>query len=532
MQRGRNFYLLMLAGAVALAASTYRRAYAGPPPSQWKHRDIGDPAIAGSTDVDDKGVWTVKGSGGDLWGSDNDHFQYVSTPVTGDGSITARMLSTTGGHLDDGWEKTGVMIRADDDPDSAMVHTEMTNRNSGVYWHWRDDKGGSPHDIPAVGGVREFPIWMRTQRVGNDFAGFTSYDGALWRNIGWTLNEPGFKDAANFGLCVMSHSDDVVDTVQFDNVGLGPVSVYGLTAVPSDKDVKLQWKALKGAESYNVYRGPANVGYDEIKPDQLVKISSDGLKDTSLTDDKDLKAGERHLYAVAGVTGGKEGPRVVIRSGLGGVSSDLPGFESTNIGSNTEKIDDLGVDSKVGDTGADFNPTTNVIRIRGGGHDIWDQADDFNFTHQKVSGDFQVIVQALTFPSFTNEWAKGGLMVREDLTPGSRFADVILASVHGLFFQWRTTKNDNAAPDGADPSLEWNVGRDQLNAGKPITLRLTRKGDVITAEYSTDGTTFQKVGDDLTIGGLAKDVEVGLCITSHDANRIADMAVRNLKITQ
>src|SRR5437660_1579414 len=79
---------------------------------------------------------------------------------------------------------------------------------------------------------------------------------------------------------------------------------------------------------------------------------------------------------------GKAGPSVVARAAVGGPSSNLPDFTSTNIGSNPEKIDDFGIDSTLADTGADLNPTTGVIRIRGGGHDIWDQADDLTFTHQ------------------------------------------------------------------------------------------------------------------------------------------------------
>src|SRR5207247_2658106 len=146
-QRGRYIGLALLAGAVILTGVRSAQAAA---PSGWTNRDIGDPGIAGTTNVDDAtGVWTVTGSGADLWGTDSDHFQFASTPVDGDGNITARMLSTTGGHLDDGWEKNGVMIRADFDQDAAMVHTEMTNRNSGIYWHWRDDKAGQPHDVQA-----------------------------------------------------------------------------------------------------------------------------------------------------------------------------------------------------------------------------------------------------------------------------------------------------------------------------------------------------------------------------------------------
>jgi len=535
MQRGKFIFLAALAGTLAFTVSAPRPARAADVglPANWKGTDIGDPGMAGSSKVDGD-VWTVQGSGADLWGSDNDHFHFVYTPVQGDGSITARMLSTTGGHLDDGWEKTGVMIRADLDQDSAMVHTEMTNRNSGIYWHWRDDKAGQPHDVQARS-PREFPIFMRTQRVGNDFAGYISYDGQLWRNIGFNQDLPGWSDTANFGLCVMSHEDSVMDTVKFDKVAVNPgqTQVYGLAAAGGDKSVALKWLALKGAAGYNVFRGPANVPQDRLTPDQLTKLTAKAITDLTFTDnDAALAANSRYIYGVTAVdSSGKDGPVVVARAAVGGPSSTLTDFVSTNIGNNPEKIDDFGIDSTVADTGADLNPTTGVIRIRGGGHDIWDQADDFNFTHQSVTGNFQVQVDALTVPTFTDDWSKGGVMVREDTSQGSRHASLVLAGWMGLHFQYRTTKDSDSAPDGVDSPFTANEARDML-LKHPITLRLTRTGDVIKAEYSTDGTTFVEApGSPVTLSGLAAKVEVGLPITSHHEGWISEMLLQNLKIT-
>ena len=75
MQRGRYNLLLVLAGALALAASAPRAVHAATIPSQpvagapagWMHADIGVAAeggIAGNTKYDPAtGQWTVSGSG-------------------------------------------------------------------------------------------------------------------------------------------------------------------------------------------------------------------------------------------------------------------------------------------------------------------------------------------------------------------------------------------------------------------------------------------------------------------------------------
>jgi len=259
MQRGRYNLLLVLAGALALAASAPRAAHAAAIPTQpvagapagWMHADIGVAAeggLAGNTKYDPAtGQWTVSGSGSDLWDTAHDDIQYAFTPVKGDGSITARLLSTSGAGdaaNSGGWEKIGLMIRADmdDTTDSALSQVEMTNRNGGVYWHFRPGKassdygeiqGRSSREVGSSPAAWPYPhLFMRTQRVGSgDLSGFISYDNMLWRNVGWTLGETDFGDTANFGLSVLSHTDGTLSTAVFDNVSAtaGLVTPYGVT---------------------------------------------------------------------------------------------------------------------------------------------------------------------------------------------------------------------------------------------------------------------------------------------------------------
>src|SRR5439155_7789207 len=54
-------------------------------------QDIGSPALAGSASYNG-GTYTVAGSGSDIW-SASDQFRYVYEPLTGDGTITARVTS-------------------------------------------------------------------------------------------------------------------------------------------------------------------------------------------------------------------------------------------------------------------------------------------------------------------------------------------------------------------------------------------------------------------------------------------------------
>ena len=76
---------------------------------------------------------------------------------------------------------------------------------------------------------------------------------------------------------------------------------------------------------------------------------------------------------------------------------------------------------------------------------------------------------------------------------------------HGLQFKWRATANEETDVGSLDV-----VPSDQLNA--PITLRLTRRRDRITPEYSRDdGKSFHSAGapfqfDRRRFGGAHFDV--------------------------
>jgi len=279
------------------------------------------------------------------------------------------------------------------------------------------------------------------------------------------------------------------------------------------------------------------------------KLTATPITDTKFTDsDASLTPATRYVYAVTALLNGAETMPVVARANIGGASSTLPGFTSVNIGNDPLRIGDLSIDIPHGDTGADYNPSTGLIKINGGGFGVGnpnattDTADEFNFTHMSVTGNFQVAVNALRFPTYQNAPSIGGLMIREDLTAGARNAFLTLHDENGLAFQNRTTKGGST--NVSDPetigsgSVLWGDVRDHLNAGMPVILRLTRAGDTITAEYSLDGTTFKAAtGSPVTLTGLASNVEVGLAISAATPDdgtsevRISEMILRDLKVT-
>ena len=182
----------------------------------------------------------------------------------------------------------------------------------------------------------------------------------------------------------------------------------------------------------------------------------------------------------------------------------------------------------VGDPGVDpLQPGSSVAVgndayfVAGGGHDVWDNADGFQFVYKEFTGPFdaRVRVEAMNpnGPNTTTTWAKTELMVRESTAAGSRHNSVCATRTQGenaIEAQWRDVTD---------------LGCGNLRILTPVPypnawLRLVREdatSGVIKLYTSTDGVTWT-LGNTHTTPATAPDaafpakVLIGLAVTSHD----------------
>jgi WD40 repeat protein len=282
-------------------------------------------------------------------------------------------------------------------------------------------------------------------------------------------------------------------------------------ALGSDRAVQLQWLPLAHAMGYHVYRGPAGA-----RPDQFVRVATQPIASVEYTDrSHHLVNGQPQTYAVAPIYrgfGGRtlEGPRVSLQAAP---ATAPPGW----VGSSINEGDRHG--------SVAFDASTGRINLRGSGGDIFSFADGFYFACMLLAGDCQISVTELSRPTNTQDWAQAGLMVRESLEPGARHAMLVVPAAHGLQIKWRSTVNEGTNSGNLDliPSAELNM---------PITLRLTRRADRITPEYSRDDSkSFLPAGTPCQFDPpLPRSVYVGLAITSHDVSQISEATFGNLQI--
>lgn len=179
----------------------------------WTSGDIGAVGQAGSSSVEPStGVFTVQGSGADIWGAaDAFHFARRSVGLTGDGTITARVSSVQNTNR---WAKAGVMLRSTTAAGSMNAMT-VVSATQGVSFSRRAATGGNS----ASTTVEEVsaPQWVRLVRSGNSFTSYYSSDGTAWTQIG-TAQTISMGATVEVGLCVTSHNNAALCQAVFDHV--------------------------------------------------------------------------------------------------------------------------------------------------------------------------------------------------------------------------------------------------------------------------------------------------------------------------
>ncbi|HSY74028.1 MAG TPA: PQQ-dependent sugar dehydrogenase [Dongiaceae bacterium] len=149
------------------------------------------------------------------------------------------------------------------------------------------------------------------------------------------------------------------------------------------------------------------------------------------------------------------------------------------------------------------------------GADIWENADAFHFACTPLDGDGQIVARVASM-QYTDPWAKAGVMFRENLSPGSRHASMLVTAQGGSAFQWRAAENDSTgSTDGPATIL-------------PRWMKLVRAGNVFTGYISADGESWQRV-DDVT-NSMPKKIYVGIAVTAHNNSALNSTLFDNVKV--
>ena len=179
-----------------------------PPPPPWSQQDIGAVGIPGGAS-DAAGVFTLTASGADIE-STADEFHYVYQPLSGDGTIQARVSSILNTNP---WAKGGVMIReslAANSRHAMMVLTPATASRFSA-----GSRPAGPRSTPP-GPPWRLPTGSRSCAAGARSQATAPPDGVTWTLVGSDTVSMGAS--AFIGLPLTSHNDSLLCTAEIDNV--------------------------------------------------------------------------------------------------------------------------------------------------------------------------------------------------------------------------------------------------------------------------------------------------------------------------
>jgi len=173
---------------------------------------------------DPAGTYAMAAGGEDIWGQ-ADQFRYAYKRLSGNGSITARVVSIEN---TDEWAKAGVMIRdtLDDYSVNALMCATPSNRRS--FQNRQIIAETSYQASSNIDAITLPLLWVRVVRQGNNFTGYYSENGINWiqqpddENTGddASPNPQTIVMSQNvyIGLAYTSHNANAMGTAVFSDV--------------------------------------------------------------------------------------------------------------------------------------------------------------------------------------------------------------------------------------------------------------------------------------------------------------------------
>ena len=155
--------------------------------------------------------------------------------------------------------------------------------------------------------------------------------------------------------------------------------------------------------------------------------------------------------------------------------------------------------------------------ITGGGADIWNAADQFQFTQTNLSGDGVIAAQVLGQIS-ANSFAQSGIMLRDGTNANAAEISVSVTPSSGVTFRYRLS-------NGAATAQTIVSG-----VTAPVWVRLVRTGNSFAGYYGSDGSSWIPIGTPRTVT-MSNLALAGLCVTAHDNTATNTATFTNVTVT-
>ena len=458
-----------------------------PLPSSWLNQNVGLVPIAGSATYA-TGTFTVTGSGSGP-GTTSDKMQFVYQPLSGDGTIVARVVNTQGTD-----PTAGVMIRETLNPGATMAYCEYYNKYES-YFYYRTTTGGTP--TYASGVFAGVPYWLKLSRSGNIFSAYQSPDGVNWSQIGSSATIT-MANNVFIGLAVTGVTNSGSVTATFDNVSVSS------TANPSPQITGLSSTTGSVGSAIAI----AGTGFGATQGSSLVTIN--GLSAT-------INSWSATALVITIPTGATSGPLVVSVAPAMNDSNPIvftvtsqplpPGLSDQDVSAPTNDAFSVPGSSSY---------ANGVFTVSGSGQWIYGSTDGMHFVYQPLSGNGSIVARLLSLSGGSSS-AQAAVMIRETL--GATSTDAFVGyQGHYIYFWDRPTTGASTAYQSTN-----------VYVSLPRWVEVVRNGSTFTGYTSSDGVNWVQVGTSVTIS-MAQNVYVGVAVSSDSASSLATATIDSVSI--
>ncbi len=351
------------------------------------------------------------------------------------------------------------------------------------------------------------------KEIGKNFKIQLSNDTLQWKNISTVKNNSSITntiDVKGSGRYVRLYL-----TVPSNKNGysLSEFEVYGNQSgtnctQPTSLSVSDVYENTAVLHWQSTGTGNYNVQYKAVTSGDWITISAD----TNFVALKGLACGSDYLYRVQGVCSSTSVSNYSVQSA----------FSTLSCNANCGPLPTRWSTADIGNVGIAGSAcySDSVYTLQGSGDDIWNNADAFRFAYKTLVGD-ETITARVTSIDNTDVWNKIGIMIREDLTAGSRNAFIAFTSGNGITYQYRNTPDGSSSNSATGSSLS-----------TPYWIRLVKAGSLYSGFYSKNGNNWTALGSSINVGfGDSTAVYAGFAITSHNDNELSTGTIDNYSLS-
>jgi RHS repeat-associated protein len=451
-----------------------------PLPDGWLDQDVGAVGTVGSATYSG-GVFTVNGAGfGTVYVAD-DQAHFVYQPLSGDGSIVTRVVSTSGSAA-----QVGVMIRETMNTGATGMFA-FNYYSSSVYTSQRTTTGATSS---FQGGTSlAAPYWIKIVRSGATLTAYTAPDGQTWTQDG-SAQTVSMAQTVYVGLAVASLYHTSLGTATFDNVSVtGPTDPGPAVASVSATTGSVGSTVVISGTGFGVSQGSSSVTLSSV----ATTINSWSNTSISIT----IPSGASTGYLV--VT----------------VAPSMDDSNPTYFTVTSQPLPSGWLDQDLGGEPATGSATysSGVFTDNGAGRGtMYSQPDQVHFIYQPLLGDGSIVARIASLSG-----GQAGVMIRNTLDPNDVSASALDYS--GTFYMQERSSY------GGSPAVQ-ALASETL----PYWVKLVMSGGTFSAFASPDGSTWTQIGTSETIS-MGPTVYIGLAVASLSGSSLATATLDNVSTT-